>query len=63
MKSIYKGFIDGTDFQHHLEADANGVKVYPSVTTLRKGIGHDPVECGIAEVEIKFVRWVQEPTV
>ena len=56
---IKRGFMDGIDWQHHLEADPKGVKVYPSVDTTRRG---EPclakgAGCGIVEIEIRLVRW------
>jgi hypothetical protein len=61
MQEKYKAFIDGTDLQHHVESDGFGVVVYPSVDALTKHIAHDTTECGIAEIEIRFVRWAREP--
>jgi hypothetical protein len=61
MQEKYKAFIDGTDLQHHVESDGFGVVIYPSVNALAEHIAHDTTECGIAEIEIRFVRWAREP--
>ena len=50
----------GIAFQHELgETD---VKLYPTAKEMKKRhVGSE--ECGIAEVEIRFKRWVKKPTV
>ena len=61
-EKIKRGFMDGIDWQHHLEHDPKGSLVFPSTEStirgkncLAKGGG-----CGVAEVEIRFVRWAVE---
>ena len=51
-------YIDGIDWQHHVEDDAYGVKIYPSVDALEKGSGHSMEECGIVKIELREVEWV-----
>lgn len=54
-------FMDGIDWQHHLDADADGTKLYPSVAALRRGKKCvNSGECGIVEVEVRVIRW-REP--
>lgn len=62
MKTEKRGFMDGTDFQHHLESDAKPISVFVSEASLRRNRTCLD-ECGIAEVEIKIIRWVVKPTV
>ena len=57
-------FMDGVDWQYHLEADISGVKLYPDEDAVRADnkcvrIGG----CGIVEVEVRLVRWVEEQTI
>ena len=60
MRKSKKGFMCGIAFQHELgETD---VKLYPTAKEMKKRhVGSE--ECGIAEVEIRFKRWVKKPTV
>ena len=58
MSETRTGYMCGVDFQHHLENDARPVKVYADEWTLRR-MRPCVAECGIVEVEIKVVRWVQ----
>ena len=54
-------FMDGTDWDCEIGSNANGNTVYPNVKSVE---AHHPKcieECGIAEVEVRFVRWVKEP--
>lgn len=53
-------YIDGIDWQHHVEDDAYGVKIYPSVSALEKGSGHDMGECGIVKIELREIGWVKK---
>lgn len=53
------GYMCLTSFEHELEGDCNGTKVYPSLEALQekcKCVG----QCGIVEVEVKSTRIVQE---
>lgn len=52
-------YMDGIDWQHHVESDAFGVKVYPSVKALRDGSEHALDECGIVEVTMTLNKWVE----
>lgn len=51
-------YIDGIDWQHHVEDDAYGVKIYPSVRALKTNNGHSVERCGIVKVELREVEWV-----
>lgn len=53
-------FMDGIDWQHHLTGDAGGTPLFPSVKSL-KGVRTciDPGGCGVVEVEVRLVRWVE----
>ena len=52
-------FMDGIDWQHHLEDDPDGTRLYPSESSLVAGTKHSLDECGIVEVEVRLVRWVK----
>ncbi len=52
-------FMDGIDWQHHIDADFHGVKLYPSETALEANTGHSLDHCGIVMVEVRLVRWVR----
>lgn len=58
-----RAFMDGIDWQYHLEGDANGTRIYGDVASLKKFEPHCvPGGCGIVEVEVRFVRWVKKQT-
>ena len=59
--TVVRCFMDGTDWEWELGSADDGNKVYPSEKSLIEYAGHDVTECGIAEVEIRFVRWVVPP--
>lgn len=60
MEVRHRCFMDGIDWQHHLEADALGTSLFPSESSLRavktclSGGG-----CGVVEVEVRLIRWVE----
>ena len=55
-----KCYMDGIDWQHHLEADISGTRLFPSEKSLLKEMTCiEDGGCGIVEVEVKFVRWVR----
>lgn len=54
-----RGFMCGVDWQHELGAADDGTRVYPSEGSLRDHLKCAD-ECGVVEVEVRFVRWVQE---
>jgi len=60
-KQSVTGFMDGIDFECELGHAKDGNKVYPSIEALEKGVDHSLVECGIVEVEVRFVRWIRKP--
>ena len=54
-------FMDGIDWQHHLEGDRKGTLLFVSIDGLketRRCI--DKGGCGVVEVEVRLVRWVEE---
>ena len=54
-------FMDGIDWQHHLDADSHGTRLYPSEETLRRHAKCiETGGCGVVEVEVRFIRWVEE---
>lgn len=56
------GYMCGVDFIFELENAEDGNHIYPSVKSLKKY--HRCVEeDGIVKVEIKPLKWLQEPTV
>lgn len=60
MSIRHRCFMDGIDWQHHLEADAMGTALFPSVKSLKRKVTHlEKGECGIVEVEVRLVRWVE----
>lgn len=52
--------MDGIDWQYHLECDEQGSILYPSEKSLKTYVGHDLTECGIVEVEVRLIRWVEK---
>lgn len=60
MEVRHRCFMDGIDWQHHLEADANGTQLFPSERSLRRE--RKCIEtggCGVVEVEVRLIRWVE----
>jgi hypothetical protein len=56
----HRCFMDGIDWQYHLEADASGTLLFPSVQSLKRDHACiDPGGCGIVEVEVRLIRWVE----
>lgn len=57
-REIRRGFMCATDFQFHLGDDMVPTPVYPDVETLK---AERPCvdECGIVEVEVTVIQWVQ----
>jgi len=55
-------FMDGIDWQHHLESDPGGTNLFPSVENCREGKGclKRGGGCGIVEVEVRLIRWAEE---
>lgn len=57
-----RGFMDGTDWSYEIGSASDGNKVYPSVRAIKRECDPCIGECGIVEVEVRFVRWVKKPT-
>lgn len=58
--TVHRCFMDGIDWEHHLEADAKGTRLFASVQSLKREktcieIGG----CGVVEVEVRLIRWVE----
>ena len=53
------GYVDGVDWQHHLEHDSRGVVFYGDINDLKAENGCWK-ECGIVKVEIKELEWVEK---
>jgi len=53
-----KVYMCGVDWQHEIGAAMGGNTVHPSVEDLKK---HRKCwkSCGIVEIEVKFVKWVE----
>lgn len=54
-------YMDGVDWQHQLDGDHDGTKLFPSEGACREG---NPCiknggGCGIVEVEVRLIRWVE----
>lgn len=54
--AIVRCYMDGIDWQHHIGRDNEAVLVHATGADL-KDIMRGPA-CGVAEVEVSFVRWV-----
>jgi len=52
-------FMDGIDWQHHLGADTSGTELFPDEKTLREAKPCLSDGCGVVEVEVRLVRWVE----
>ncbi len=54
-------FMDGIDWQYHLEGDRKGTLLFVSVDGLKeKRRCIDKGGCGVVEVEVRLVRWIEE---
>lgn len=53
--------MDGLDWEEHLGHDWYGTKLFPTVEAARanKGCLAKGGGCGIVEVEVRLVRWVE----
>jgi hypothetical protein len=52
-------FMDGIDWEHHLDGDADGTLLFPSEKSLRRIKTCLTGGCGVVEVEVRLVRWVE----
>lgn len=56
----HRCFMDGIDWQHHLEADIGGTELFPDIESLKEK--HKCIVtggCGVVEVEVRLIRWVE----
>jgi len=54
--------MDGIDWEHHLANDPSGTKLFPNEEALFAGkecLANNG-GCGIVEVEVRLIRWVEE---
>jgi hypothetical protein len=58
---VRTAYMDGTDFLYELGNDMLGHVVAADPEILQNETKHEMKSCGIAEVEVKFIRWVKEP--
>lgn len=59
-----KGFMCGLDLRNGLAKMAEGTAVFRTVDLIKlyhPSTNDERSKCGIAEVEIRFIRWIQEP--
>lgn len=56
---VSRCFMDGIDWQHHLDGDALGTLLFPSEGALREVKTCLSGGCGVVEVEVRLVRWVE----
>ena len=52
-------FMDGIDWQHHLDADIRGTSLFPDEESLREVKTCLAGGCGVVEVEVRLIRWVE----
>jgi hypothetical protein len=55
-------YMDGIDWRYELRHASDGTKLFPSRAALKRNIGHDLEDCGIVQVQVRFVRWVKKPS-
>ena len=55
----HRCFMDGIDWQHHLSGDADGTLLFPSENSLRTVKTCLEGGCGVVEVEVRLIRWVE----
>lgn len=55
----HRCFMDGIDWQHHLSGDASGTELFPSEGSLREKKTCLSGGCGVVEVEVRLIRWVE----
>lgn len=58
---VRTAFMDGTSFLFELGSDRAGHTIYTSAKQVKTESRHNLAECGVAEVEVRFVRWAQKP--
>lgn len=59
MERRVRCFMDGIDWQHHLDGDYHGTLLFPSEGALRENKTCLPDGCGVVEVEVRLIRWVE----
>lgn len=62
MSETVRVFLDGIDWQEHVGHDRKGTPVFPSeaATRAEKRCIAGGGKCGIVEVEMRLIRWVEE---
>jgi hypothetical protein len=56
---VVRCFMDGIDWQHHLDCDISGTALFPDEQSLREVKTCLTGGCGVVEVEVRLVRWVE----
>src|SRR5947208_1053106 len=49
-------FLDGVDWQHEVEGNKKGTKIYPGMKDLKKH--HEEAGCGVVRCKLIFDGWV-----
>lgn len=55
-------FMDGIDWQHHIGSDSKGTLTFASLkaTKREKSCLAKGGRCGVVEVEVRLIRWVED---
>lgn len=56
----HRCFMDGIDWQHHLADDSGGTELFPDEESLREKKTCLSGGCGVVEVEVRLIRWVEK---
>lgn len=60
MELRVRCFMDGIDWQYHLDGDVLGTTLFPDEKSLREKYEHlADGHCGVVEVEVRLIRWVE----
>ena len=59
MEIRHRCFMDGIDWQYHLAGDASGTELFPDEESLREHKKCLAGGCGVVEVEVRLIRWVE----
>jgi hypothetical protein len=52
--------MDGIDWQHHLAGDSGGTELFPDEGSLSEKKTCLTGGCGVVEVEVRLIRWVEK---
>jgi len=59
MSDETEAYMCGVDYQHHLDCDRWGTKVYPSIKDLELA-RKCTKQCGVVKVKVTLVEWVKD---